>query len=108
MPGAIARGVGLGAFFALTVLGACAPSRDERVASDRAREITPECRTAAQNDPTVRQMMIASAGVPGRLAEDQNALAYARNQAERKCMQSKGLMRGGVEPVRSQWYSFPF
>ncbi|MCL2427822.1 MAG: hypothetical protein FWD12_01155 [Alphaproteobacteria bacterium] len=89
-----------------TLLGACGSSRDDRVAATRAPEAWPECRAAALNDPTVRQMMIADAGVPD--TSDQVALAFARNQAERKSMEDKGLMRGGVEPIRNRWYPSPF
>lgn len=108
VPGAIRGVVVTGALAALALQTACAPSHSARLAASGAPEITEECRREALYDPTVRQMMVAAAAVSGRLAEDQTSLAFARTEAERKCMEQKGLMRGGVEPVRYRWYPSPF
>lgn len=106
--GAIRAVVVAGALAALALQTACAPSRSERLAASGAPVITEACRREALADPTVRQMMVAAAAVSDRLAEDQISLAFARAEAERKCMEQKGLMRGGVEPVRYRWYPSPF
>ena len=97
-----------GALVTLALLASCAPSHENRLAGYHASEVPFDCRMAVYDNPRVRQLMIAGAGVPGTMAENQNALAFAKAEAERKCMQDTGLMKGGVEPVRYQWYPSPF
>ncbi len=74
----------------------------------RTPDTPPECRAAVNQDPEVRRLRIAGAAVPIFAAQNQNDLAFAEAQAERKCLRDKGLMQGGVEPVRHIWYASPF
>ncbi len=83
----------------------CAPPPDNRFAAYRTPNVTPECRAAVYRDPDVRQLIAAGTAVPQYMAENQNKLALKEAEAERRCMQQKGLAPpGGVEPVKHPWY----
>jgi hypothetical protein len=95
----------------LLALAACSsPVREPQVlATYRTPEIPPECQQAVYNDPKVQALMIAGAGQPVLRAQDQDKLAFAQDEALRRCLREKGLMQpGGVEPVRYLWYKSPF
>ncbi len=102
-------GRGLGEGLLLLSLSACstAPAPDV-LATYRAPEIPHECEMAVYNDPKVRELLIANAGVPSLIGENQNQLAFAQDEALRTCLRARGLLpAGGVEPVRYQSYPSP-
>lgn len=90
---------------ALALLAGCGSDPPSRLAAFRAPEVPPECRAAVYEDPTVRELMRAGAAVPSYRAENQDRLAFAEAEAERRCLREKGLLRsGGVEPIKYLWY----
>ncbi len=81
------------------------PTQDNRFAAYRTPNVPPECRAAVYDDPEVRHLIAAGTAVPEYMAENQNKLAFKEADAERRCMQQRGLMpAGGVEPVKYPWY----
>lgn len=91
----------------LTFLSACSAPAPAVLATYRAPEIPRECETAVYNDPKVRDLLTANAGVPFLIGQNQNELAFAQDEALRNCLRARGLRAGGVEPVRYQSYPSP-
>ena len=61
---------------------------------------TPEqaCRSAANDAPKVKDIIIRTAGNPAAQAADQDLLAAAKQDATLDCLRARGVIRrGGVE-----------
>ncbi len=59
------------------------------------------CAAQADDDPTVKQMILKGVGNPVYLAEGQDALKAARQDARLRCLRARGVVRpGGVERQR--------
>ncbi|HST73985.1 MAG TPA: hypothetical protein VLJ20_01310 [Acetobacteraceae bacterium] len=87
------------------LLAGCAAPPDNRFAAYRTPNVPPECRAAVYDDSGVKELISAGTAVPAYMAEHQNKLAFKEAEAERRCMQKRGLMpAGGVEPVKYPWY----
>lgn len=84
----------------LPLLGGCASLNGDSAMTDA------ECRQKAENDPAVQLMIVKMAGndryrpLPG-----EPSLADLKHQVYVSCLRTKGLApKGGVEPVRRNWY----
>ena len=96
-------------FFAALALAGCSASPTKLVAAYDAPAVPPPCRDAVYADPKIREIMVADAGSPALRATNQNRLAFLQDEAVRNCLRARGeLPKGGVEPVRYQWYRDPF
>lgn len=74
------------------MLAGCAASDTPEVAS---------CRAEAERSPEVRELVAKSAGSPTFLAENQDQLKAARQQAVLACLRARGaILPGGVERQR--------
>ena len=59
------------------------------------------CRTEAERDPAVTDLLMKGAGSPTFLAESQDELRVARQRATLGCLRARGAIRpGGVERQR--------
>lgn len=60
-----------------------------------------ECQYQVSTDPNVELELMKSAGTQSYFLEHKQELAYARQEADRKCLQAKGLLpKGGVESIK--------